>query len=145
MKRRLAVLAACAAAGAVLLGTAPAQAWDCIRVSGSMQGLQNSTRSGNWEYLTIDDLVAGAMEEGMITSQAQADCVLAAWAAAGEPSYFAIGTGVAGARGAMRSGHISDADFFELAKNAPANVMVDGHGVDHLDDALAQIAGPCLG
>jgi hypothetical protein len=93
-----------------------------------------STKSGNWEYLTLDDLVAGAADQGVPEDVAQ--CVAADWRADGLPEYFAIGAGVAGAHGAIQSGHITDSDYFELAKNAPANVMTDGHGVDHLDDVL---------
>lgn len=63
----------------------------------------------------------------------------------GEPSYFAIGAGVAGAHGATTSGHLTDTDIFELAKNAPIKAMVNGKGVDHLDDAITIVAGTCLG
>ncbi len=70
----------------------------------------HSMRSGNWEYVTIDDLAAAAVEKGDLTP-GQATCAVTAWKAAGEPSYFATGAGVAGARGAQQSGHISDTAF----------------------------------
>ncbi|HEX2895182.1 MAG TPA: hypothetical protein VHO29_14385 [Marmoricola sp.] len=143
MRTRATVVAAGAAAAIVAVSAGPASAWDCIRVSGSQAGLQHSTASGNWAYATIDDIVGGAVQDGIITG-AQAPCVLAAWTASGEPSYFAMGTGVAGARGAEQSGRISNADFFELAKNAPVKAVTDGHGVDHLLDALMYYAGECL-
>ena len=143
LMRRLSVVAAGVAAAALALTSGPAFGWDCIRASSSQSGLMHSTRSGNWEYLTINDLVDGAVQSGMFDEQT-GQCVLDAWQAAGEPSYFAIGAGVAGARGDEQSGHISDTDFFELAKNAPLKVMINGTGVDHLDDALEAFAGPCL-
>jgi hypothetical protein len=145
MKTRATVVVAGIAAAVVGISAGPAAAWDCIRVSGSQHGLQQSTKSGNWEYFTIDDFVSGGVKEGYLT-EAEAPCVVAAWKASGERSYFAMGGGVAGARGAGESGHMSeDADFFELAKNAPVEVMVDGHGVDHLMDALMYYAGECFG
>ena len=52
--------------------------------------------------MTIDDLAAGAVAVGALTPE-QATCAVAAWKAAGEPSYFAIGVGVAGAKGAARA------------------------------------------
>ena len=144
MRKSTITAAAALALGGVVLTATPALAWDCIRASSSQQGLMNSTRSGNWQYATIQDLAQGAVDEGAITAD-QAACAVDAWLAAGEPAYFAIGAGVAGANGAMKSGHISDSDFFELAKNAPMKVMVNGKGVDHLDDALGMYAGACLG
>ena len=144
MKSRATVAVAGIAAAVVAVSAGPASAWDCIRVSGSATGIQQSTRSGNWMYATIDDLAQGAVDEGMITPD-QATCAVAAWKAGGEPSYFALGAGVAGAHGAEQSGRISDADFFELAKNAPVKAVVDGRGVDHLEDALMYYAGECLG
>ena len=139
VKFRRTTLTLAGAFAVIGLGASPAYAWDCIRVSGSTQGLQQSSAHGQWEYLTIDDLIAGAGLTGD-----QASCVRQAWTDLGEPTDFAIGTGVAGARGAIQSGHISDTDFFELAKNAPFKVVVDGRGVDHLDDAIEILAGDCL-
>jgi hypothetical protein len=130
------------ATGAMLLAASPAYAWDCIRVSASPQGLQQSSQHGQWEYMTIDDLIAGGVQQGFI-DQSQAACVKAGWLAQGEPTSFAIGGGVAGAKGAEQSGHLTDSDFFELAKNAPLKVMVNGKGVDHLDDAIGMIAASC--
>lgn len=138
------MVAAGAAAAIVAVSAAPASAWDCIRVSGSQAGLQHSTASGNWMYATIDDVVAELVGAEIIP-QSVAPCVLASWKASGEPSYFAMGVGVAGARGAEQSGHMTQADFFELAKNAPVTAVTDGHGVDHLEDALLYYAGACLG
>lgn len=141
MRRASVVIAAGVAAGIVGLSTGPASAWDCIRVSGSQQGLMNSTSSGNWEYMNLDDLMAGAADAGVTEEQAQ--CVAEHWRADGRAEYFAIGIGVAGARGAITSGHITDEDFFVLAKNAPVNVTSDGHGVDHLETVLNGYLGDC--
>lgn len=136
------VLTVIGVVGAVSAVTAPAYAWDCIRVSSSPQGLQSSAKSGQWEYLTFADLVQGGLQSGDIDAT-QVDCVTKAWTDLGEPTSFAIGGGVAGAKGAMTSGHITDTDFFELAKNAPVKIMVNGKGVDHLDDALMMIVAGC--
>ena len=145
MRRRLVTLVAAPVAAAALALTAtPAFAFDCLRASSSMQGLQQSTKSGNWLYFTIQDFAQGAADEGAIT-QDQADCAVAAWIAAGEPQYFALGVGVAGARGATQSGRITEDSFYELAHNAPLKVMVNGKGVDHFEDALFAYAAPCLG
>lgn len=144
MKWRIAAVTATAAAGALVLGATPAYAFDCIRVSGSQQGLMQSTKGGAWVYLTVDDLIQGGVDSGEVPADAAA-CLKQAWLALGEPGYFAIGAGVAGAKGATQSGRITDESFYELAKNAPAKVMVNGTGVDHLDDAIALIVPQCVG
>jgi hypothetical protein len=138
------LIAAPVAAATLALTATPAFAFDCLRASSSMKGLQQSTKSGNWLYFTIQDFAQGAVAEGAVT-QAQADCAVDAWIGAGEPQYFALGVGVAGAHGATQSGRITDSDFFELAHNAPLKVMTNGTGVDHFEDALFAYAAPCLG
>lgn len=143
MKRALIAAVGLTVTGLVV-SASPAFAFDCIRVSGSQQGLMQSTKSGNWLYFTIHDLVQGAVDEGDATPE-QGACVEQKWAEMGEPSYFALGIGVAGAHGATQSGRITDADFYELAKNAPVKVMTNGKGVDHLDDAINVAIGSCLG
>lgn len=142
MKRSI-LAAAGLTAAALVVGASPAFAFDCIRVSASQQGLMQSTKSGNWAYMTIDDLVQGGIESGQVPPDA-GPCIVSTWHQLGEPSYFAIGVGVAGAKGATQSGRITDESFFELAKNAPVKVMVNGKGVDHLDDAIMIVAGTCL-
>lgn len=143
MKRALIAAAGLAVAG-IVVSASPAFAWDCIRVSSSQQGLMQSSQNGQWEYMTIDNLIQGGIQDGYIDAT-QAPCLKQEWAALGEPQYFAIGAGVAGAgaKGAQKSGHITDQSFFELAKNAPVKVMVNGKGVDHLDDAIAMILPSC--
>lgn len=143
MKRRSIGFVAAAAAGLLAVGVGPASAWDCIRYSNTQQGLTQSTRSGNWEAFTIESFAQGAVEGGAISST-QAECAVAAWHDAGLPDYFALGTGVAGARGAETSGRISEDDFFVLARNAPERVTGDGHGVDHFETVLVQTLGQCF-
>jgi len=104
--------------------------------------MQHKTTSGNWEYVTIDGMVSDAVGQGWFTPE-QGQCIEAAWLDAGEPASFVMGTGVAGARGAGTSGHMSDADFFVLAMNAPDSVVTDGHGIDHFEAAVASALGAC--
>lgn len=141
MMRRL-VVGAVAAGTAVVLSATPALAYDCIRVSGSSNGLQNSTKSGNWEYLTVDGFLGGLVAQGAITA-AEASCMGTAYAATGAPTEFAIGVGVAGAHANPEN----PGGGGVLAKNAPDKVLSDGKGIDHLDDsvlpALAQAAAAC--
>ena len=55
-----------------------------------------------------------------------------------------IGIGVGGARGAMQSGHMSEEDFYVIAKNAPLKNLTDGKGVDHLFPTLMTVGGHCF-
>lgn len=143
MRRRSIGIVAAAAAGLMAFGVGPASAWDCIRYSNTEQGLAQSTRSGNWEAFTIESFAQGAVDGGAISRQ-QADCAVSAWHDAGMPDYFALGTGVAGARGAQTSGHLTEDDFFVLAKNAPERVTGDGQGIDHFETVLVQTLGQCF-
>ncbi|HEX2856947.1 MAG TPA: hypothetical protein VHO26_05645 [Propionibacteriaceae bacterium] len=142
MKRRSMAVAALGAAAALAFAAPTAYAWDCINVSASQQGQQQMTRSGNWEYVTIDDMVSQAVGMGWFTPD-QGQCIESAWLAAGEPASFAMGVGVAGAHGAGQSGHMTASDFFELAKDAPTAVVSDGHGVDHFETAVAGALATC--
>ena len=108
-----------------MLATAgPALAFDCIRVSSSLQGLQASTRSGNW--LLFDLSSAEGVQRTFETigepvpSDAEAQCLVTAYAASGQPRYFALGLGVAGPHGV-------------LAWMNGAAAMGDGRGIDHLE------------
>lgn len=140
--KRLTLIAA-AAAASIVCASGPAYAWDCIRVSGSQQGMQQSQKSGNWELIPVGAFIAGGVEAGIIT-EAQGACALDAWLDAGMPDTVLLGTGVGGARGAITSGHISEGDFFVIAKKAKAKTLVDGKGIDHLEASLMSVAGHCL-
>jgi hypothetical protein len=124
MKHRLLALFALLVAALALSGSA--FAFDCIRVSSSLQGLQQSTRSGNWALFnlssaaTVQQTLANLGED---ISTSQAECLASHYAATHQPLYFALGFGVAGPNGV-------------LAHNNPnSNVLGDLKGIDHLDDS----------
>lgn len=143
MKHRLSALLAIAVLALTLVGSA--FAFDCIRVSSSAQGLANSTRSGNW---LLFDLSSGpAVEQTLanaeipVTSE-QAACIADAYAATGQPLYFALGIGVAGGE------NPNAAAGGVLAHNNPNDaVLGDGKGIDHLDDSpiLGALFGAAAG
>ena len=96
MRYRLAAVATVVVAALAFAGSA--LAFDRIRVSSSLQGLQQSTKSGNW--LLFDFSSAGAVQrtfanlEEDITAE-EAACFAEVYAESGEPLYFALGQGVA--------------------------------------------------
>jgi hypothetical protein len=102
---------------------------DCIRVSSSLQGLQQSSaNSGNWALI---DLSSGAgLYQSLTTLQipatlAQATCASDAYKAAGGnlPLYFALGLGVAGPNGVLAHNNPND------------SVLANLKGIDHLDNS----------
>jgi hypothetical protein len=121
MRYRLAVLVAVFAAALAVAGSAVA--FDCIRVSSSLQGLQQSTKSGNW---LLFDLSSGAavqatferIGEPVPTAQ-QAACFSSTYASSGQPLYWALGIGVAGPNGVLAFNN--------------GNTTGDGKGIDHLE------------
>jgi hypothetical protein len=126
VKQRLTVLFAVLALA--LVGTGSALAFDCIRVSSSAKGLQQSTKSGNW---ALFDLSSGAaLQHSLLALDqeitiAQGNCASAAYKAAGDelPLHFALGVGVAGRNGV-------------LAHNNPnESVLANLKGIDHLEDS----------
>lgn len=121
MRHRL--LGFAAAALAALAVTSSALAFDCIRVSSSWQGLQASTRSGNW---LLFDISSAAGVQGTfgrlgdpVPSTEQAQCFASAYASSGQPLFFALGIGVAGPNGVLA--------------HRNSNSTGDGRGVDHLE------------
>ena len=144
MKNRLAVVVAVLAFG--LVGVSSAAAFDCIRVSSSLQGLQQSTKSGKW--LLFDLSTAGGVQQAVgiftngavVPSDDQAACFVDAYAASGQPRFFALGVGVAGGFNGGPG---------VLAHNNPnARVLSNGKGIDHLEDsgivpAMLDAAGAC--
>jgi hypothetical protein len=111
---------------AALVFASSALAFDCIRVSSSLQGLQQSTRSGNWLLFDFSSPAATqqtAARLGEDVTLAQATCVADAYAATGLSPYFALGVGVAGPNGVLAGRNPNDRVFANLK------------GIDHLEDS----------
>jgi hypothetical protein len=130
LKKLVSLAAVLVAALAVVAGAA---ADDCMRVSSSWQGLQQSTTSGNWLAFDMTD---GGNGVAMIVAfgglpESTVPCFQAAYDASDGPRYFALGIGVAGAR-AGNGPHV-------LAHNAPDDILVNGTGIDHFDDVVLPI------
>ena len=124
MKLRLSVLVAALVAALTLVGSA--FAFDCIRVSSSLQGLQQSTKSGNWQLFNLSSPAAvqqTAASVGEDFTIEQATCVANAYAQSGLTPYFALGIGVAGKNGVL-AGH-----------NPNEHVLSNLKGIDHLEDS----------
>src|SRR5256714_6464954 len=128
MKHRFTALLALALASLTITGSA--FAFDCIRVSSSHQGLVQSTQSGKW---LLFDLSSGpALQQtlggaaGLSLTDEQAACIADAYAATGQPLYFALGTGVAG-------GNNPDSPPGRVVRpnNPKDGGTRDGKGVDH--------------
>lgn len=123
MGNRLAVLGVALVASLALAGSA--FAFDCIRVSSSLQGLKASAASGKW--LVLDFSSAAGTQETFATvieqtvTPAQAACFTTEYAKAELPLFFAIGVGVAGPNGVLA--HL----------NPNATVLSDGKGIDQLE------------
>jgi hypothetical protein len=121
MRHRLAAIAAVMVASLALTGAA--LAFDCIRVSSSLQGLQQSTRSGNWllfdlsSAASVQQTLAGIGEP--FPPLAQAQCFASSYAASYQPLYWALGIGVAGPNGVLA--------------HRNTNTTGDGKGIDHLE------------
>ena len=137
MKRRVLALLALLVAALALAGSA--FAFDCIRVSSSLQGLQQSTKSGNWLLFDLGSASAvqqtAARVDETVTLQ-QAACVAAAYAQSGLSPYFALGVGVAGPNGVL------------AGRNPNDGVLSNLKGIDHLEDspigaALFAALGQC--
>jgi hypothetical protein len=133
MKHRFTALLALVLVSLTITGSA--FAFDCIRVSSSHQGLVSSTsHSGKW---LLFDLSSGpALQQtlggaaGLSLTDEQAACIADAYAATGQPLYFALGTGVAGGN------NPNSAAGGVIAHNNPNDsVLGNGKGIDHLDDS----------
>ncbi|HEY5660904.1 MAG TPA: hypothetical protein VIR59_08970 [Gaiellaceae bacterium] len=124
MKLRVSALLALVLAALAFTGSA--LAFDCIRVSSSLQGLQQSTRSGKWALFNLSSgpaLQQSLAALGEDVDGATAACVSSEYLASGLSPYFALGFGVAGPNGV-------------LAHNNPNDtVLGDLRGIDHLDDS----------
>jgi hypothetical protein len=139
MKQRAIALLAVVAAALVVAGSAAA--FDCIRVSSSYQGLVNSTsHSGNWTLFDFSSpaaLQATLSGFGTTLDSAQAECAYTAYAASGQPQFFALGTGVAGGKKTSTNSHgaRAAADGFGVIAwhNQNLTVLGNGKGIDHLE------------
>jgi hypothetical protein len=123
MRGRLVAVAAVAALALAVASSA--LAFDCIRVSSSLQGLQQSTKSGNW--LLFDLSSAAAVQgtfERVVGGQVPADdaaCVATEYATYGVTPYFALGIGVAGPNGVL------------AGNNKNESVLANAKGIDHFE------------
>ena len=100
MRNRLVLFLGIVAAALVISGSA--LAFDCMRVSSSMQGLEQSTKSGNWLSFDMTPGGGGVAEvlaffEVPVTP-AQLACFQTAYDNSTAPKFFALGIGVAGGR-----------------------------------------------
>jgi hypothetical protein len=128
LKVRLSAIVAVVLLALSLAGSA--FAFDCIRVSSSLQGLQQSTASGKWTLFDLSSptgVAATLAANGLPSDTATATCIYQAYAASGQPQYFALGTGVAGGR--------TNGPGVLAHNNPNSKVLSNGKGIDHLDDS----------
>ncbi|MBA3844860.1 MAG: hypothetical protein H0X39_19975 [Actinobacteria bacterium] len=118
-----------------------AVAFDCIRVSASLQGPQQSTNSGNWllfDFSTVQGAqTTFAHSFGADLSAADAACFVKAYGAANQPLYFALGIGVAGGKKTTTTSNGARAGMFGVLAwhNRNVRVLSNGTRIDHLDDS----------
>jgi hypothetical protein len=131
MRHRFAIGVAVLALG--LVGVGSAAAFDCIRVSSSLQGLKQSTKSGHWLLFDLStpqaakETFAGISEGAIQLSDQQAGCFVTAYAASGQPRFWALGLGVAGGFNGgpgVLAGH-----------NKNTRVLSNNKGIDHFEDS----------
>jgi hypothetical protein len=124
MRHRVLALLALFVAALALAGSA--FAFDCIRVSSSLQGLKQSTRSGNWVLFDLSSASSVQQTLANLGEQIplpQAACVSNAYATSHLSPYFALGVGVAGRNGVLAHNNPND------------NVLGNLKGIDHLEDS----------
>jgi hypothetical protein len=131
MRHRFAIGVAVLALG--LVGVGSAAAFDCIRVSSSLQGLKQSTKSGNWLLFDLSsaqaakDTFAGISEGTIVLTNQQAACFVNAYATTGQPRFWALGIGVAGGEHGgpgVLAGH-----------NKNTRVLSNNKGIDHFEES----------
>jgi hypothetical protein len=140
---RFRISAVLAVAAAALVVTSSAVAFDCIRVSSSLQGLQQSaTKGGHWLLFDLSsaqgtqDTFANVF--GADISSADAACFAQAYATTGQPQFWALGLGVAaGNKDSVNAQGARSPDQFGVLAwhNKNVRVLSNGTGVDHLDDS----------
>lgn len=137
MKHRLALFIGVAVVA--LTVTSSALAFDCMRVSSSAQGLQQSAnQSGMWLYFDMTDSGNGVAQivDFFGLDPSTVPCFQAAYDAAVAanpklPLYFALGFGIAG--GFHNGPGV-------LAHNNPNDrVLSNGTGIEHFDDTVAPV------
>ncbi len=142
MKHRLALFIGVAVVA--LTVTSSALAFDCMRVSSSAQGLQQSANnSGNWIYFDMTDGGNGIPQiVGFFgLDPSVIPCLQSAYDAAVTanpklPLYFALGNGVAG-------GNHNGPGV--LAHNNPnGRVLSNGTGIEHFDDTVLPVLEAAL-
>ena len=147
MKHRVALLVGVAVVA--LAVTSSAFAFDCMRVSSSAKGLQQSAdNSGRWLYFDMTNGGGGVAEIvdffGLPSSTVA--CFQAAYNAAVAsnsllPKYFALGIGVAGSN--------TNGPGVLAHNNPNSRVLSNGTGIEHFDDTVLPVflaAAPgCLG
>ncbi len=139
MKHRFVLVLGVVAVALAITGSA--LAFDCMRVSSSLQGLQESTKSGNWLPFDMTPSGSGVAEVldffGVPVNSSQLACFQAAYTASTAPKYFALGIGVAGGR----TGHGPGV----IAHQAPDKVLMNGTGIEHFDDTVVPVFLAALG
>jgi hypothetical protein len=137
MKYRLALFIGVAVVA--LTVTSSALAFDCMRVSSSAQGLQQSAnQSGKWLYFDMTDSGNGVAQivDFFGLDPSSVPCFQAAYDSAVAansklPLYFALGVGIAG--GFHNGPGV-------LAHNNPNDrVLSNGTGIEHLDDTVIPV------
>jgi len=137
MKHRLALF--CGVAVIALIVTSTALAFDCMRVSSSAQGLQQSAANSNrWLYFDMTDGGNGVAEIvsffGLDSSTVP--CFQAAYDAAVTanpklPLHFALGIGVAGG--------LTNGPGVIAHNNHNDRVLSNGTGIEHFDDTVLPV------
>lgn len=137
MKHRFALFVGVVVLALTLTGSA--FAFDCMRVSSSGQGLQQSANnSGMWLYFDMTDGGNGVSQilEFFGVPTAAAPCFQAAYDAAVAanpklPLHFALGTGVAGGN--------TNGPGVIAHHNPNDRVLSNGTGIDHFDDTVLPV------
>ena len=134
MRSRMLVLVAVLTAALTLGGSA--LAFDCVRISSSLQGLQQSTRSRNW---LLFDLSSASAVQGTFQRVVGADlpadvaaCIATQYATYHVTPYFALGVGVAGGE----NGGVGVLAWHNKNEQVLGNLK----GIDHLEDSLVGAA-----
>lgn len=142
MRLRLSVLVGTLAVALTLSGSA--LAFDCLRVSSSLQGLKQSTNGGHWLLFDMTDptvIAASLSNFGPPLTPAQAQCISTAYLTSGYTPYFALGFGVAGG--------FTNGPGVLAHNNKNESVLSNLKGIDHLDASpightLFGAVGGCL-